>query len=100
MFFQLVNVRYEKRAMILTSNRGFADWGGVFGDPVVAAALLDLTQTSFRKAPAQIPLSPHRARKSDAADRPNRRPIAPLADPHPGQLGNFRRPYRRKVPAR
>jgi hypothetical protein len=27
--------------MILTSNRGFADWGEVFGGPVVATALLD-----------------------------------------------------------
>ena len=27
--------------MILTSNRGFAEWGQVFGDPVVATALLD-----------------------------------------------------------
>src|SRR4051794_41068351 len=41
LFFQLVNARYEKGAMILTSNRGFAEWGTVFGDPVVATALLD-----------------------------------------------------------
>jgi len=41
LFFQLVNARYEKAAMILTSNRGFAEWGDVFGDPVVATALLD-----------------------------------------------------------
>ena len=41
LFFQLVNARYEKSAMILTSNRGFAEWGEVFGDPVVATALLD-----------------------------------------------------------
>ncbi|MGH1587921.1 IS21-like element helper ATPase IstB [Methylobacterium phyllosphaerae] len=41
LFFQLVNVRYEKGAVILTSNRGFAEWGEVFGDPVVATALLD-----------------------------------------------------------
>src|SRR6476620_955400 len=41
LFFQLVNARYEKVAMILTSNRGFAEWGEVFGDPVVATALLD-----------------------------------------------------------
>ena len=27
LFFQLVNARYEKGAMILTSNRGFAEWG-------------------------------------------------------------------------
>ena len=37
LFFQFVNARYKKGAMILTSNRGFAEWG----DPVVATALLD-----------------------------------------------------------
>jgi len=41
LFFQLVNARYEKGAMILTSNLGFAEWGDVFGDAVVATALLD-----------------------------------------------------------
>jgi DNA replication protein DnaC len=41
LFFQLVNARYEKGAMILTSNRGFAEWGDIFGDAVVATALLD-----------------------------------------------------------
>jgi DNA replication protein DnaC len=41
LFFQLINARYEKGALILTSNRGFAEWGDVFGDPVVATALLD-----------------------------------------------------------
>lgn len=40
-FFQLVNARYEKSAMILTSNRGFAEWAEIFGSPVVATALLD-----------------------------------------------------------
>ena len=41
LFFQLVNASYERGAMILTSNRGFAEWGEVFGDHVVAIALLD-----------------------------------------------------------
>lgn len=41
LFFQLVNARYERGAMILTSNRGFAEWGEVFNDTVVATALLD-----------------------------------------------------------
>jgi DNA replication protein DnaC len=41
LFFQLVNARYEKGAMILTSNRGFSEWAEVFSDPVVASALLD-----------------------------------------------------------
>jgi DNA replication protein DnaC len=41
LFFQLVNARYERGAMILTSNRGFAEWADIFGNPVVATALLD-----------------------------------------------------------
>jgi len=41
LFFQLVNARYEKGAMILTSNRGFVEWGEIFGSPVVATALID-----------------------------------------------------------
>jgi DNA replication protein DnaC len=41
LFFQLVNACYERCAMILTSNRSFSEWGEVFGDSVVAAALLD-----------------------------------------------------------
>lgn len=41
LFFQLINARYERGAIILTSNRGFGEWGEVFGDNVVAAALLD-----------------------------------------------------------
>ena len=41
LFFQLVNARYERGAMVLTSNRGFSEWAEVFGDSVVATALLD-----------------------------------------------------------
>jgi DNA replication protein DnaC len=33
LFFQLVNARYEKGAMILTSNRGFAECGGCLRRP-------------------------------------------------------------------
>jgi DNA replication protein DnaC len=36
LFFQLVNARYEKGAMVLTSNRGFAEWGDVFGDSTLS----------------------------------------------------------------
>ncbi len=41
LFFQLVNARYERGAMILTSNRRFSEWGDVFGGTVVVTALLD-----------------------------------------------------------
>jgi len=36
LLFQLVNARYERGAMILTSNRGFAEWGQVFGEPSIS----------------------------------------------------------------
>lgn len=40
--FQVVSRRYEKSApIVLTSNRGFADWGQVFADQVVATAIVD-----------------------------------------------------------
>ena len=39
--FQVVSRRADRGAIILTSNRGFGDWGQVFADPVVAAAIVD-----------------------------------------------------------
>ena len=41
LFFQLVNARYERNSTVLTSNKSFKEWGDIFGDSVVAAALLD-----------------------------------------------------------
>jgi DNA replication protein DnaC len=41
LFFQLVNACYERCAMIMTGNRGFGEWADIFGDAVVATALLD-----------------------------------------------------------
>lgn len=39
--FEVVTRRYERGSILLTSNRGFAEWGQVFADPVVASAILD-----------------------------------------------------------
>src|SRR5499425_1289037 len=44
LFFQLVSRRYERGSMLITSNRSVGEWGTVFGDPVVATALLDHSQ--------------------------------------------------------
>ena len=38
---EAVNACYERCAMIMTSNRGFGEWAEIFGDSVVATALLD-----------------------------------------------------------
>ena len=41
LFFQLINHRYEHASTVLTSNKGFEDWGTILGDEVMAAALID-----------------------------------------------------------
>ena len=41
LFFQLISARYERASVIVTSNKPFGRWGEVFGDPVVAAAMID-----------------------------------------------------------
>jgi len=41
LFFQLMSRRYERASTVLTSNKPFEDWGDVFGDEVMAAALID-----------------------------------------------------------
>ena len=41
LFFQLISRRYEHGSTVLTSNKGFEEWGEVLGDEVMAAALID-----------------------------------------------------------
>jgi DNA replication protein DnaC len=99
LFFQLVNARYEKGAMILTSNRGFAEWGDVFGDPVVATALLDrllhhavviqIEGSSYRmrQHAALVPESMRSTTSANPAPAPKRRgrpPAKPPADQNNG----------------
>ena len=39
--FRLLSRRYERGSVIITSNKGFADWGEIFSDTVLATAILD-----------------------------------------------------------
>jgi DNA replication protein DnaC len=40
-FFQFISSRYEKSSMIITSNKSFGEWQDLFGDQVIASAILD-----------------------------------------------------------
>ncbi len=80
LFFQLVNARYERGAMILTSNRGFGEWDQVFGDPVVAAALLD--RLLHHATVVQIEGSSYRMRQH-ASLVPDTMRAKPAAPPSP-----------------
>ncbi len=67
--------------MILTSNRGFAEWGEVFGDPVVATALLD--RLLHHAVVIQIEGSSYRMREHAALVPENIRNGAALNPPSP-----------------
>ncbi|WP_165229398.1 IS21-like element helper ATPase IstB [Aquisphaera insulae] len=41
LFFQLVNRRYERGSLLVTTNQRVSEWGTVFGDEVLATAILD-----------------------------------------------------------
>lgn len=96
LFFQLVNACYERCAMILTSNRSFGEWGEVFGDSVVAAALLDrllhhaiviqIEGSSYRLREHADLLPEHLRNRQPSlnpasSDAPRRRPGRPRKEP-------------------
>ncbi|WP_304488588.1 ATP-binding protein [Asaia sp. As-1742] len=106
LLFQLVNARYERGAMILTSNRGCSGWGSLFGDPVTATALLDrllctmpsscrsrVPATACASTPSCCPrLSALRHPRRSAATAP--RTTTQNSDQHqPGKLTGCGRPH-------
>lgn len=40
-FFELIRARYENKSTVFTSNRNFEDWGDIFGDKILAGAIID-----------------------------------------------------------
>ena len=41
LFFRLISTRYERASTIFTANKSYSEWGEIFGDPVIATAILD-----------------------------------------------------------
>jgi len=41
LFFSLISMRYEHNSTVFTSNKSYSEWGEIFGDPVIATAILD-----------------------------------------------------------
>jgi hypothetical protein len=76
--------------MILTSNRGFAEWGEVFGAPVVATALLD--RLLHHAVVIQIEGASYRLRQHAELMPEHLRSKAPTATPLPAQPRRRGRP--------
>jgi DNA replication protein DnaC len=76
LMFMLVSRRYERASMIVTSNKPFSGWGEIFGDDVVAAAMIDrlvhhaeivaLKGDSYRLRDRDL-ARPHPARSAETA---------------------------------
>ncbi len=71
--------------MILTSNRGFSEWGQLFGDPVIATALLD--RLLHHAVVVQIEGSSYRMRQHADLLPQAQRPGAAPAEPPPRRRG-------------
>jgi hypothetical protein len=91
LFFQLVSRRYEKGSILITSNQSLAGWGEVFGDPLIATAILDrllhhsttinIKGESFRlKEKKRTGLLARETRPTDAVD-PTTTEMASSPDP-------------------
>ena len=87
LFFQLMSRRYEHASTVLTSNKSFDEWGEIFGDEVMATALIDrlvhhchivnIRGNSYRlKNHAEL----YNARRSTAAAAATKRPSRREAD--------------------
>jgi DNA replication protein DnaC len=50
--FQVISKRYKKGSIILTSNKTFGEWGQVFGDEILATAILDSSCTTAKSSPS------------------------------------------------
>jgi DNA replication protein DnaC len=75
LIFQLVSARYERASMIVTSNKPFSGWGEIFGDEVVAAAMID--RLVHHAEILSLKGDSYRLKDKDAATRPQPARIDP-----------------------
>ena len=73
LFFQLVCSRYERASLIVTSNKPFGRWGEVFGDDVVAAAMIDRLVHHAEVVALKATATDSKTETSAASPRPTNR---------------------------
>jgi DNA replication protein DnaC len=76
MMFLLVSSRYERASMIVTSNKPFSAWGEIFGDEVVAAAMID--RLVHHAEILALKGDSYRLRGKDLAARPGAKITGPI----------------------
>jgi DNA replication protein DnaC len=91
LFFQLVNRRYERDSLLITTNQRVSEWETIFGDEVLATAILDrllhhnhtfmITRESYRL----------REKRKSGLFRSGRPPVDP--DPEKRESGESRKTH-------
>jgi hypothetical protein len=87
LIFMLVSRRYERASLIVTSNKPFSAWGEIFGDDVVAAAMIDRLVhhaeiLALKAAPTASKIATSRARRPPGPPKPpDRSPSASARKP-------------------
>ena len=79
LMFMLVSSRYERASLIVTSNKPFSAWGEIFGDEIVAVAMID--RLVHHAQILSLKGDSYRLRERDLGGRPLR---DPLRDREPG----------------
>jgi DNA replication protein DnaC len=88
LFFQLMSRRYEHASTVLTSNKSFEEWGEVFGDEVMAVALID--RILHHCHIVNIRGNSYRMREHTELWRPSTPPNRRRPNPKPGAEGERR----------
>jgi DNA replication protein DnaC len=83
LFFRLLVRRYERGSLVVTSNKGFTDWGEVFNDQVLATAILD--RLLHHATTVNIKGDSYRLREKRKAGLLGRRP-APAPEDEPAEV--------------
>ena len=81
LFFKFVSLRYERSSTIITSNKSFGDWQELFGDPVIATAILDRLLHHSRVVNIKghsYRLKGHEFSKQLLKDQPQQQPAEPV----------------------
>ena len=77
LMFSLVSARYEQASVIVTSNKPFSAQGEIFGDEVVAAAMIDGSSTTPRSSPSRATATGCATKTSAPQQAATERPPAP-----------------------
>ena len=73
LFFQLVASRYTRGALLITTNLSFDAWGKLFGDDVIASAILDRLLPESESFLINGPSYRLKDKLNDLTDQPNNR---------------------------